>query len=142
MAEESSKFFLQNLVQRELKTYIDIVNSYPNVNDEHHFNPLRSTKHSVYRAIHWYLLDNRLIYQTESAKDNNFDYKIIWKMKDFDKDTVVGGIIKKYQDYLEYFLEDLKLETEVNESFESFLKRKSTKPDLILNNIINEKVCH
>jgi hypothetical protein len=104
---ESKKML--NLVLFELEKYCSNIANHPSINHECHYSALRTKTAPLHRAVHWYLHDNGLVYQTNkliSIKTN--EQKKIWVLKKFEKLNICQKIIEKYDDYLNLFLDDFK----------------------------------
>ncbi|MDD4353480.1 MAG: hypothetical protein PHN56_03415 [Candidatus Nanoarchaeia archaeon] len=132
MKEENESKNLFNLVLFELEKYCKTVSNHPRVCDDANYAELRTSKVYFHRAIHWYLHDNGLVYQTKGpAMDvNKEEYAILWQLKNFDKKIVCQEILDKYEDYLKISPIVEKIDCVVNYSIETVLKEKGKDKEL------------
>ncbi|MFA5333236.1 MAG: hypothetical protein WC376_01945 [Candidatus Nanoarchaeia archaeon] len=138
---QSKKLF--NLVLYELEKYCRNVINHPLISNDCHYESLRTKNAPLHRAVHWYLLDNGLVYQANCLRldVNKNEYANMWKLKVFDKKNACEKIVEKYGKYLSLFSkdfdemffkiqydleEDLRykgLEKELDEKFDSLNKK-------------------
>jgi len=106
--EEIETKNLFNLVLFELEKYCSNVANHPRVNDDIHYAELRTKRAPLSRAVHWYLCDNGLVYQSWGPRMDvsRDEYANLWKLKPFDKKEVCQHILQKYGDYLNLFIKD------------------------------------
>ncbi|MFA5303690.1 MAG: hypothetical protein WC393_04095 [Candidatus Nanoarchaeia archaeon] len=143
MKEENQSKKLFNLVLYELEKYCSNVANHPMISHDCHYDALRTKSAPLHRAVHWYLLDNDLVYQAKCLRldvEKN-EYANMWKLKGFDKKNACEKIVEKYGEYLSLFAKDfdemfftiqcdlekdlrcIGLDKELDEKFESLNKK-------------------
>lgn len=126
MTEENQSKKMFNLVLFELEKYCSNIENHPMVSHDCHYDDLRTVNAPLHRAVHWYLLDNDLVYQFKKLRLDipKNEYANMWILKDFKKLDICGKIIEKYGDYLNLFYEDFEeMFFKINYNLEDELKK-------------------
>lgn len=129
MDEDFNEKLLANLVLYGLENYSKTMNK-SLMGDEKGCKLFLGKNSQIYRAIHWYLLENNIIEQKailskEYLEAGRIDH-MEWEIKKFDSLKICKNIIEKYKIYLMNFANNLeKVFVSIDSNIENILREQN-----------------